>query len=215
MLASAPFRNALARRAFASHVRVRWLAALVFLWACGGRAPYNPDLGEMVRASQANAALGPGDRIEVRVFQEKELSGEFQVGADGTIDYPLLGTLKVEGATPSRVAEMVREGLAAGYLRNPFVTVTVKELVSKRVYVLGQVAKPGTFPYEEGMSIIHVITLAGGFTKSARPNAVVVTRVEGGEETRTVVPVNEISEGRARNFFLRPGDIVFVPESIL
>ncbi len=199
-------------------VRTRVGVAVACLWAagaCGGRVAYEPDLGEMVRASQANAALGPGDVIEIRVFQEKELSGEFQVGADGSIDYPLLGTLQIGDATPSQVAERVREGLANGYLRDPFVTVTVKELVSKRVYVLGQVAKPGTFPYEDGMTIIHVITLAGGFTKIARPNAVVVTRVENGEETRTVVPVNEISEGRARNFFLRPGDIVFVPESIL
>lgn len=196
-------------------VRICVGAVVACLWACGARVAYEPDLGEMVRASQANAALGPGDVIEIRVFQEKELSGEFQVSADGTIDYPLLGTLKVGDATPSQVAERVREGLANGYLRDPFVTVTVKELVSKRVYVLGQVSKPGTFPYEDGMTIIHVITLAGGFTKIARPNAVVVTRVENGEETRTVVPVNEISEGRARNFFLRPGDIVFVPESIL
>lgn len=191
------------------------VACLWAVWACGGRVAYEPDLGEMVRASQANAALGPGDVIEIRVFQEKDLSGEFQVAADGTIDYPLLGTLKVGDATPSQVAERVREGLANGFLREPFVTVTVKELVSKRVYVLGQVSKPGTFPYEDGMTIIHVITLAGGFTKVARPNAVVVTRVENGEETRTVVPVNEISEGRARNFYLKPGDIVFVPESIL
>lgn len=191
------------------------LGAAALIAGCGSRIAYEPDLVEMVRASQANAALGPGDIIEIRVFQEKDLSGEFQVGADGTIDYPLLGTLKVGDRTPAQVAEMVREGLANGYLRNPFVTVTVKELVSKRVFVLGQVSKPGTFRYEEGMTIIHVIALAGGFTKIARPNAVVVTRIVEGEETRIVVPVNEISEGKARNFLIRPGDIVFVPESIL
>ena len=200
---------------------IRWLvgctfgcAAIASAHSCGGVRAYDADPMELV-SLQTNAALGPGDVIEIRVFQENDLSGNYQVSADGTIDFPLLGTLKVADETPSRVAEMVREGLANGYLKNPYVSVMVKERVSKLVHVLGQVAKPGTFPYEQGMTIVHAITLAGGFTKIARPNAVVVTRIENGQETRTVVPVNEISEGRARNFFLKPGDIVFVPESLL
>lgn len=199
---------------------LRWIfcssaATAVLLQACSS-ASYSPEsLEAMVHSATVNASLGPGDVIVVRVFQQPDLSGEFQVSEDGTLDYPLLGRLEVSGRTASQVAQMIRDGLANGYLKEPFVTVMVKELVSKRVYVLGQVAKPGTFPYEEGMTIVHVITLAGGFTKVARPNAVVVTRVEDGREVRTVVPVEDISKGKARNFLLKPGDIVFVPESLL
>jgi polysaccharide export outer membrane protein len=185
------------------------------LCACSGATAYDARLGELVKASQAAAALGPGDVFEVRVFRELDLSGLFQVAPDGTIDFPLLGSIRVAGMTSSQVAETLRDGLSAGYLREPYVTVTVKEFLSKRVYVLGQVEKPGTFRYEDGMSVIQVITLAGGPTKAARPNSTVVTRVEQGREVRTVVPVKDISEGKARNFQMRPGDIVFVPESYL
>ena len=190
------------------------LATLVSA-GCGANAPYQPDLARLVESSVAAAALGPGDVIEVRVYREQELSGLFQLSPDGTIDYPLLGTQKVEGLTSSEIAARIRKGLAEGYLKEPFVTVTVKEFLSKRVYVLGQVEKPGTFRFEDGMNVIQVITLAGGFTKIARPDSTVVTRVQDGKETRTVLPVKEISEGKAPNFLLRPGDIVFVPESLL
>lgn len=163
----------------------------------------------------SSSALGPGDVVDVRVYQDKELSGTFQVSPEGAMDYPLLGTLNVKGKTPSQLADTIRKGLADGYLRNPYVTVNVKELQSKRIYVLGQVSKPGTFAFADGMTIIHVITLAGGFTKIARDNHVVVTRTVNGSEVRTVVPVDDIREGRAKNFYLIPEDIVFVPESIL
>jgi len=170
---------------------------------------------DSLEAIQSSAALGSGDIIDIRVYQEDGLTGTFQVSTEGTIDYPLLATLRVEGMTPSAVAAVVRKGLADGYLRDPYVTVNIKELQSKRVYVLGQVSNPGTFKYEEGMTIIHVITLAGGFTKIARKNDVVVTRTRDSREVRTIVPVDDISEGKARNLMMLPGDIVFVPESIL
>jgi polysaccharide export outer membrane protein len=187
----------------------------LYLFGCPARVPYDPNLAELVKSSMAGAAVGPGDIFEVRVYREQDLSGFFQVAPDGTVEFPLIGSLAVSGLTSSDIARLVREKLADGYLKSPYVTVNIKEFLSKRVYVLGQVEKPGTFRYEDGMSVIQVITLAGGFTKTARPNDVVVTRVDGDRELRSVVPVNDISEGRARNFYLRPGDIVFVPESIL
>jgi len=188
----------------------------ILLAGCSGTSAYNPGLAELVKSSMAGAAVSAGDIFEVRVYRETDLSGLFQVSPDGTVEYPLLGTLKVDGLTSSEIARLLREGLEKGFLKRPFVTVNIKEFLSKRVYVLGQVEKPGTFRFEDGMSVIQVITLAGGFTKSSRPNKTVVTRVDaGGQEIRTEVPVNDISIGKARNFFLRPGDIVFVPESIL
>ena len=193
-----------------------WVLLLLAASAgCGTSHGTDVAIDELVRSTTATAALGSGDVFEVRVFRETDLSGLFQVGPDGTIDFPLLGTLRVEGLTASEVAAGIRDGLAKGYIRVPYVTVTVKEFQSRRVYVLGQVEKPGTFRYEEGMSIVQVITLAGGFGKLARPNAVVVTRSDAGKDTRTVVPVADISQGKEKNFLVRPGDIIFVPESYL
>jgi len=183
--------------------------------ACGHTGRYDPDLGALVRQSSEGTLLGPGDVFEVRVYREPDLSGLFQVGVEGTVDFPLLGTVHVEGKTSSQVAGELRVMLANGLLRDPFVTVQVKEFLSKRIYVLGQVERPGTFRYEEGMSVVQAITLAGGFAKTSRPNATVVTRLVDGTETRSEVPVEDISRGREKNFYLRPGDIVFVPESIL
>jgi polysaccharide export outer membrane protein len=161
------------------------------------------------------ATLGPGDIIEIKVYQDKDLSGIYQISSDGTIDFPLIGKIEAANKTASDVARTIQERLRDGYFKDPFVSVVVKEVVSKLVYVLGQVEKPGTFPYREGMTIVHAVTLAGGLTKIARPNSVVVTRVVDGKENRIVVPLKDISEGKAKNFSLMPGDIIFVPESIL
>jgi protein involved in polysaccharide export with SLBB domain len=160
------------------------------------------------------ATLGPGDIIEVRVYQDKDLSGIYQISSDGTIDFPLIGKIEASNKTASDVAKTIQERLRDGYFKDPFVSVVVREVVSKLIYVLGQVEKPGTFPYREGMTIVHAITLAGGLTKIARPNSVVVTRVVDGKENRILVPLKDISEGKAKNFSLMPGDIIFVPESI-
>lgn len=162
-----------------------------------------------------SVTLGPGDVFEVRVYEEKDLSGIFTVSTEGTIHFPLVGEVKVLNLSASEVATLLRERLQDGYLRDPYVTVTIKEYKSKKIFVLGQVAKPGTFPFEGEMNVIQAITLAGGFTPMARRNSVIVTRVEDGEEKRITVPVDRISEGLAPNLPLRPGDIVFVPEAVL
>jgi len=159
--------------------------------------------------------LGPGDVFEVRVYGEKDLSGVFTVSGRGTIHFALLGEMEVRSLSPAEVATRLQEKLRDGYLRDPYVTVQVKEYNSKKIFVLGQVSKPGTFPFEGKMNIIQAVTLAGGFTATARKNSVIVTRVEEEEEARIRVPVEKISEGLAPNFLLQPGDIVFVPETVL
>jgi polysaccharide export outer membrane protein len=95
------------------------------------------------------------------------------------------------------------------------VTVFVKESNSKKIFVLGEVQKPGTFPFENSMTVVQAITLAGGFKDLADKNRTVVTRVVDGTEKKFVVPVEAIGLGREQNVLLQPGDIVFVPETWL
>jgi len=159
--------------------------------------------------------LGPGDVFEVRIFGENELSGTFRVTARGKIRFPLVGLVSVDGKTPTEVEEQLRIELGQKYLRDPQVTVYVKEFNSKKIFVFGEVQKPGTFAYEPNMSIVQIITLAGGFTRTAYKNKTNVTRIIDGREKKIQVPVEAIGEGREQNFKLRPGDIVFVPESPL
>ncbi len=162
----------------------------------------------------AAATLGAGDVFEARVFQEPELSGVFQIGPEGDVIFPLCKRVVVGGLTANGVAEKLRACLSEGYLRDPQVTVLVKEYNSKKVFVFGEVQKPGTFPYEEGMSIVQALTLAGGFTKSAAQNSTSVTRHVNGQEVKVKVNVQDIALGKAPNYRLEPGDIVFVPESL-
>jgi polysaccharide export outer membrane protein len=161
--------------------------------------------------------LGPGDVFEVRVFQEPDLSGIYRVAAEGGIDFPLCGKIAIAGLTPNEASGALTRCLSGRYLKNPQVSIFLKEYNSKKVFVFGQVQKPGTFVYEEGMTIVQAVTLAGGFFDrpdgfKADKNSVNVTRVVEGVEQRIKVRVEDIAMGRAPNFTLLPGDIIFVPE---
>lgn len=198
-------------------MRYLLLAALVIVSACRTPKPHGTGtVTEDAAVEQARgtaSSLGSGDLLEVRVYQENDLSGAFRVSPEGLIDYPLCGKVSVLNMTSSQAADAIIQCLKNGFLKNPQVTVLVREYTSKKIFVLGEISKPGTFPYEENMSIIQAVTLAGGFTKLAQKNGTSVTRLVSGQETRVRVPVADIEQGREKNFQLQPGDIVFVPES--
>lgn len=196
---------------------------LVTAIVAGWSACRTPDpLGARVRSNQQFAAdggnanaLGVSDILEVRVYQEAELSGIYRVSPEGVIDFPLCGKVPVLGLTSSTAADAITECLRKGFLRRPNVTVMVKEFNSKKVFVFGEVAKPGSFSYEEGMTIIHAVSQAGGFNRTAAKNSVNITRVFEGKELKIPVKVEDIVVGREKNVVLVPGDIIFVPESFL
>lgn len=162
----------------------------------------------------AELALGPGDTFDVNVFDERDLSGTYRVGSDGTIDFPLIGQLRVEDLEPHQAAEMIAGKLAEKYLKHPQVSILVKEQTSKKIMVIGQVSKPGAFPYAANMTVVEAISIAGGFTPIASKNKTTITRVEGGKKLSLEVPVADVGEGKARNVLLRPGDIISVPERL-
>jgi polysaccharide export outer membrane protein len=179
----------------------------------------NSDLG--VKANQlmgdagVSNTLAANDLLEVRVYQEADLSGVYRVDVAGHIDFPLCGKVQVGGLTASGAAEAITTCLKNGYVRRPQVSALVKEFNSKKVFVFGEVSKPGSFSYEDGMTIIHAISQAGGLTRSAAKNSVNVTRVVEGKEVKLPVKVEDIVIGREKNFQLAPGDIIFVPESFI
>lgn len=188
--------------------------SLTLLGACAAPQPIAQAVSASSRPAVDAAALGVGDVFDVRVYQESDLSGSYRVGSDGAIEFPLLGRLDVLGKNTADVGELITRRLKDGYIRNPQVTVSVKEYNSKKVFVLGQVQRPGAYAFEEDMSVVNAIATAGGFTRSALPNETNITRVVDGKEVRQTVRVSDIGEGRDKNVQLAPGDIVFVPESI-
>jgi len=172
------------------------------------------EVPESTAPAATSTTLGPGDLIDVRVFEEPDLSGPYRVATGGTIDFPLCGKVRVQGLNTSMTSDLLTKCLGEKYLKHPQVSVLLREYNSKKIFVFGEVQKPGTFPYEEDMSIIQAITMAGGFTKVASKNDIGVTRTVDGKETKIRVPVADIGSGREKNFKLQPGDIVFIPESM-
>ena len=162
-----------------------------------------------------NVGLGSGDVFEVRVYGEPTLTGLYRVAEDGSIDFPLVGRLDVNDLTSREISEVLTERLKAGYLVSPSVSVYVKEYNSRKIFVLGQVNTPGTFPFEVEMNVVEAVALAGGFAPTANHDFVVVTRKVNGEETRIPVPVGLISKGLAANLELQSGDIVYVSDTLL
>ncbi len=192
----------------------RWfLVALLgaaIVGGCADRAEAPYPISQV--APQSDAAVGPGDLFDVRVYGEQTLSSNYEVAGDGTINFPLIGVVTVQGKTPPQIERELQTRLADGYIKNPSVSVRVTDYRSRRISIFGQVRSPGTFAYSENMNIVEALTRAGGFTGMAKKNAVSITRGQGKDSERIIVAVEDIGQGRAPNFLLRPGDVIFVPE---
>jgi protein involved in polysaccharide export with SLBB domain len=160
----------------------------------------------------AAVTLGVDDVFEVRVYGEADLSNVYRVTPDGNIGFPLIGKVRVGGRTPAEVAREIEVRLGQRYLQNPQVTIFVREYKSRRFSVYGQVQRPGTFPFEQGVTIIEAIAMAGGFTPMAAENDVRISRTLRGRDQTLTVRVVDIREGRAPAVPILPGDKIFVPE---
>ena len=161
------------------------------------------------------STVGPGDVFTMEVVGEKELPREYQVASDGTVDLPFLQTVHVAGLEPQEIARLIRKLLMQKQiLSDPSVVVQVKEYNSRRVTIMGQVAKPGTFPYTTGLTLIQALSQAGGPTGIANLDKVNLTRrVDGGSRT-VVISIGTIMEGRSVDIPLQAGDRIFVHERL-
>jgi polysaccharide export outer membrane protein len=155
--------------------------------------------------------IGVEDVLHVVFWKEKELSAEVLVRPDGKISLPMLNDVPAAGMTPEQLAAAV-EKAAAKFVRDPGVTVIVKEIRSRKVYVIGEVAKPGTFPLGSEMKVMQIIAEAGGFLETANKSDVTVVRTENGQERRYKFNYNEVVRGKnvAQNIRLLPGDTILI-----
>ena len=187
-----------------------FLVVMAALCACADPPPsVYPTQRDFVEDNAASAS----DILEIRVAKQEALSGDFEIDADGKIAYPMLGVLELSGKSAIEISQLIQSGLADDWIRNPQVTVRIKERRSKRVSVFGEVRKGTVLSFIDGMTITDAIANAGGFTPRAWENAVKVTRKSGAKAQEFTVPVNRIANGNAAPFYMRPGDSVFVPKS--
>jgi protein involved in polysaccharide export with SLBB domain len=191
-------------------VRVMIAAIAALYLACSSAPVKQPNLPAPVETS----SLGPGDVFEVAVYDEPAMSKPYKVAPNGTIDFPLIGTLEVEGKEPQEIADLIKTSLKERQiLKNPSVSVLVKEVNSKKVAVFGQVQKPGQFPMAEGMTVVQAISLAGGFTGIADRDRVTLNRkVSAKKVIRVVFSVAAITEGKMNDIPLQAGDTLYVEE---
>jgi protein involved in polysaccharide export with SLBB domain len=144
--------------------------------------------------------LGIGDKLKITVFEESDLSGNFEINALGQVSMPLIGEVRAKGYSIAKFREKIRSRLADGYLNNPRVTVEV--LNYRSFFVQGEVRNGGEFPYKVGTKIRDAVATAGGYTYRAVRGYVLVTR-EGQREVRINLPSDAP---------ILPGDNISVPE---
>ncbi len=123
--------------------------------------------------------LGPGDQLRVTVFNEADLTGQYVVGSQGTISYPLVGEVRAAGLTIAEFTESLREALRE-YIRQPNVSVEVSNY--RPFFILGEVQRPGTYPYSANLTVLNAVATAGGFTYRANRNRVYIRHANEQEE---------------------------------
>lgn len=175
------------------------LLATSALSACAGPGANLPSLPP---PTTSDYLLGPGDRVRIITFGDQQLTGEFRVNDSGDIAVPLLGNVRAQGLTSKQLEDSVAGALRrSGLFKTPSVSIEV--VAYRPIFVLGEVNRPGQYPYQPGMTAVTAVAIAGGFTYRAVENVFSVVRTTTGRAI----------EGRAaRQTFLEPGDVLTVYE---
>jgi polysaccharide biosynthesis/export protein VpsN len=158
--------------------------------------PAAPD--DKVNALQ-DYILGVGDKIHITVFDEPNLSGDFDISSTGLISLPLIGETKATGLTLPRLKTEIMAKLSDGFMKNPKVNIEV--LNYRPFFILGEVAKPGSYSFVNGMSVVNAVALAGGYTYRAEKDGITLKH-EGSDKT------DKVKEEQS----VMPGDVINVPE---
>lgn len=156
--------------------------------------------------------IGAEDVLGVLFWREADMSGDVAVRPDGMITLPLVGDVKAAGLTPIALRETIQEA-AAKYLADPNVTVVVRQLNSRKVFITGQVGTPGAFPLTGPRTVMQLIALAGGLTEYADGEHITIMRQEAGKTRSFRFNYKDVSKGKKleQNIQLLPGDTVVVP----
>ena len=159
----------------------------------------------------SNYRIGPEDVLHIDVWDNEELTGDVTVRPDGKISLPLIQDVQAEGRTSAELAGRIRDKLLA-YIKNPNVSVIVREINAPKFSILGYVANPGTYPLRGELTILQALSQAGGFTPFASPKKIKVIRYVSGKQTvRLVNYYKLIEEGGEGLYLLKPGDTIVVP----
>ena len=167
---------------------------------------------QKVATQDPNYIIGPQDVLDISVWKEPEVSRVVPVRPDGRISLPLLNDVQAAGLTPSQLAAQITTSLKK-FVTDPQVTVIVSAINSQRVYILGEVTRPGAFPMLPGMNVLQGLSSAGGFTQFAKTKSIYVLRMQDGKQQKFPVNYKEVISGKRpdQNISLKAGDTIVVP----
>jgi polysaccharide biosynthesis/export protein len=166
-----------------------------------------------ITADSDSHVIGPEDVLDIFVWKENELSRKVPVRLDGMISLPLVGEIRAAGLTPLKLKEQLIQKLKE-YMETPNVTVTVMEANSFKVFISGQVAKPGVYTLRSETTLLQFISMIGGFTEWANQRKILLIRPEQGKEKRFTINYKKIISGDdlSQNMVLKPGDTIIVSD---
>jgi len=198
------------------------------LSACGGRLPLNstqtltvlgdeqslppPERSDLVAADRPSL-IGPLDTISIDVFGLPELSREVQVDASGRVAMPLIGTVDARGKTADELAAAITTALRANYVRQPRVTVNIRNSVSQVVTIDGQVVEPGLYPVTNQMTLMRAIASAKGLSEYAKQDDVVILRTVNNRKLAGLYNIGAIRRGQYADPAIYANDVIIVGDS--
>jgi polysaccharide export outer membrane protein len=171
------------------------------------RRPALPSTGSQPDPSYR---LGPEDQLRISVWDNKELTLDLVVRPDGKISMPLLQDVPAEGLTAAQLAADIQEGLSA-FIVNPEVSVILLQVNAPKYYIIGYVARAGTFPLRGETSVLQALALAGGLTQFASPRSIKLIRATRGKQDVRKINYYDIIESGEGNYLLKSGDTIVVP----
>ncbi len=178
--------------------------------AAGPRQEASP-ASPQANLANGNYVIGPRDVLSINVWKEPELSRSVPVRPDGEISLPLLNDIQVSGLTPMQLAAEITTRLRK-YVSDPQVSVIVEQVNSQVVYAVGEVNHPGPMPMLPNMTVLQVISSAGGLSQWANQKRIYVLRIENGQSKQYPYNYKQALRGVAgKDISLRPGDTVVVP----
>lgn len=181
------------------------------LWLGCGDRPKPPDLPAPMQVT----TVGVGDVFELHIIGEEDLPTEYTVSPGGTIDVPYINRIKVAGLEPQEISDLVATRLKEEkILSKPVVVVNIKAYNSKRVEVMGAVKEPGSFPMQPGMTLLRVISQAGGFNSLADRSHVTIRRKVKGGTKAARVDVQAILDNEIPDVLLQAGDSIDVRQRV-
>lgn len=207
----------------------QFLSVLIVLMSAWQTAAPSPVVPPPVPSAQANLSyiVGVNDVLGIKVFNEPTLTGPYNVDSDGSITFPLVGRVDVQGKTVRDIEALLTKLLTGGYIRRPQVAVEISQYRSRSIFVLGEVRTPGKYSIEGQVTLLEVIAKAGSLTATAGPVIIVQRYKDGlptvlapalpGDERAAEVmriSMSDLQEGRiTANLLLQDGDTLFIPSA--